>query len=407
MSRPAETPSSPHSYSHLGRANDLEPSDGHRFLRGCPVHHETAHDPPFFVVSRHADVLDVLKAPETWGNRRGPGVFHQESGVLGSADDPDHRRHRGVLRDAFLPTVIARREPEIAAQCDELWEQAFGRGGKTGEGDFVSAFAFPFPALVIAQVLGVDPADRHRFGSWSAAIVDALGSSDMEAYRAATAAIWDYVDGMVDDRTAALDDGEGIPDDVVSTLTRALRAGELDRGEVRHLAHQLLVAGHETTTSLIGLMLYRLIERPEIGDRLRGRPELLDSAVEEFLRFDSPVQGLFRTSAEAQTLHGVEIPAATKLQVLYASANRDPDAWSDPDELRLDRDPADARQHLAFGWGVHYCIGAPLARLQARHALRCILESFEAVELIGEPELTTPFVLRGFSSLPIRWRTRA
>jgi len=367
------------------------------------VHRETAHEPPFYVVSRHADVLDVLKSPTVWGNGRGPGVFVQESGVLGSADGPDHRRHRGVLRSAFLPSVIARLEPQVAALCDRVWGDAFF---DDGDGDFVERFAFPFPALMIGEVLGVDSADRDRFGAWSQAIVDALGSSNMNAYRAATEAIGDYVDRMVDDRIAALEIDDPIPSDVISTLSRALLAGELDRGEVRHLAHQLLVAGHETTTSLIGLMLYRLIENPELRRQLRDRPELLEPAVEEFLRFDSPVQGLFRTSEESQEIAGAEVPAESKLQVLYASANRDPDAWEDPDEIRFDRDTASARQHLAFGWGTHYCIGAPLARLQARHALRHIVESFDDVRLSGEPVLSTPFVLRGFSSLPIRWTVR-
>ncbi|MDG2028959.1 MAG: cytochrome P450 [Acidimicrobiales bacterium] len=390
-------------YSHLAHANDLEPSGGHRVLRQCPIHREADHDPPFYVVSRYDDVLDVLKNNGTWGNRHGPGVFFQENGVLGSADDPDHRRQRGLLQPAFRPRALARLEPRVEALCAELWEEAFS---SDGAGDFVELFAFPFPALMIGELLGVEPGDRDRFGRWSQAIVTSLGDSDMDAYDEATRSIWAYVDDMVDARLAAIDAGADPPDDVVTLLTQAVGSGGLSRDELRRLAHQLLVAGHETTASLIGLMLYRLIENPALRLELREEPELIDSAVEEFLRFDSPVQGLFRTARDDASAAAYTVPARSKLQVLYASANRDPAVWANPDEIRLHRDSATARQHLGFGWGVHYCIGAPLARIQAQHALRRIVDGFESVELDGHPTLSAPFVLRGFTAMPIRWTVR-
>ena len=152
-------------------------------------------------------------------------------------------------------------------------------------------------------------------------------------------------------------------------MTRAHLDGRLSRTEVRRLGHQLLVAGHETTTSLISLMFFRLAQHPHLLDELHADPELIETAVEEFLRFDSPVQGLFRSNAEQCTVGGVDLPAGSKLQVLFASANRDPDVWDDPDTIRFDRDPKRLRTHLAFGWGVHHCIGASLARLEARLVL--------------------------------------
>ena len=387
--------------SHLAHANDLEPSDGHRVLRAqCPVHRETEHDPPFFVVSRHDDVLDVLRRPDVWRNGDGPGVFFQEEGTLGSTDDPDHSRQRNALRPAFLPSVIARLQPRIEELCAELWSAAFS---VDGEGDFVERFAFPYPAVVIAELLGVDPGDRDRFGEWSDRIVEALGGGDLAAYREATEDIWAYVDTMID---ARLGGGADDHPDVVAVLTAAHERGELTRPEVHRLCHQLLVAGHETTAGLIGLTLYRLIERPHLFDELAADPSLVDAAVEELLRFDSPVQGLFRTSPHAVTIGDTTIPAATKLQVLFASANRDPDRWDDADEIRLDRDPRQRRQHLAFGWGAHYCIGAPLARLVAAAALRSIVTTFASVELVAAPTLNSPFILRGFTHLPIRWTVR-
>ena len=398
------TPPGDCGYSHLAHANDLEPSVGHRTLRErCPVHLEADHDPPFHVISRHDDVIGVLKAPERWRNGDGPGVFFQESGTLGSTDDPDHARHRAALRPAFLPSAIARMEPRVAALCDELWDEAFGADG---EGDFVASFAFPFPAAVIAELLGVPVADRDRFGEWSHHIVEGLGGGDLDAYDRATRAIWAYIGDLLDERLARdADDADDEVDgpDVIDVLASAHRRGALDRHEVERLGHQLLVAGHETTTSLLGLALYRLIERPGLRSLLAERPDLLDAAVEELLRFDSPVQGLFRTSPDPVELHDTTIPAGTKVQVLYAAANRDPARWDHPDELRFDRDVRQQRQHLAFGWGVHYCIGAPLARLQARHALRRISRGFATVELADHPTLTPPFFLRGLATLPIRW----
>jgi cytochrome P450 len=153
-------------------------------------------------------------------------------------------------------------------------------------------------------------------------------------------------------------------------------------------------------------MLYRLIRQPELVDELRDRPDLIPSAVEELLRFDSPVQGLFRTSTRACPVHDVELPAGTRVQALFAAANRDPEVFDDPDTIRLDRFGPGATPHLAFGWGVHHCIGAPLARREGQLALRWMVERFESVELVGDVAVNQPFILRGLTTLPIRWTTR-
>jgi cytochrome P450 len=405
------TPEAP--YRHLDHANDLEPSVGHAQLRSaCPVHHEDDHDPDFYVVSRFAECLDVLRDPGQWGNKDGPGVFYQEGGVLGSTDDPDHARHRRTLRRAFLPSVIARMEPAVARLADAMFDDLIPRG----EADFVADYAFPFPALVIGELLGVRVEDRDQFRQWSTLIVNALGGGDLSLYESANQSIWDYIDGLVEERAALLgatsleadEDpvGSVLPEDVISIMYAAHLRGELSRIEIRRLGQQLLVAGHETTTGLIGLLMWRLAKQPELIDQLRADPSLIDTAVEEALRFDSPVQGLFRTNETDCVVGGVELEAASKLQVLFASANRDPDRWTDADSFRLDRDIRDLRQHLAFGWGTHYCIGAPLARLETRLSLEGILQRMDQIEIMGEPQLNEPFILRGFTSLPIRWTPR-
>lgn len=392
-------------YSHLARANDLEPSEGHHHLLAhCPVHREDGFDPPFHVVSRHADVLAMLLDPEQWRNGDGPGVFVQTGGVLGSADDPDHRRQRRVLQDGFRPATIASLAVRIERIGERLWNEAFS---SDGEGDFVRLFAFAFPAEVIAELLGVKPEDRARFGEWSDDIVNGLGGGDLALVDRANAGIYHIVDRLVEERREILDAGGHPPDDLISVMTIAEREGQLSYGEVRRLSQQILVAGHETTASLISLMLYRLITRPDLMDMLRARPELLDSAVEEFLRFDSPVQGLFRSGRETRCIGDVEIEAGTKVQVLFAAANRDPRVWDDPDDIRPDRFLDGSRPHLAFGWGVHHCIGNALARHEARFALRAMLGTFESVELTGDVAVNFPFILRGLTTLPIRWRVRS
>ena len=392
-------------YSHLEHANDLEPAAGHHHLiEHCPLHKEDTFDPPFYVVSRHEDVLSMLTDPAQWTNGDGPGVFFQEGGVLGSADDPDHRRQRKVLQDGFRPAAIASLAPRVDIIGRELWDKAFA---SDGEGDFVTLFAFPFPAIVIAEMLGIRPEDREQFGHWSDDIVNGLGGGDLSLVAIANEGIYGFVDALVAERQEILERGETPPDDLLSVLTVAYRNGDLQYGEVRRLSQQVLVAGHETTASLLSLMLYRLIQQPELVDLLRSDASLIPWAVEEFLRYDSPVQGLFRTNRDECVVHGEKIEADTKVQLLFAAANRDPEVWQDPDDIQLDRFGPGSKPHLAFGWGVHHCIGNVLARREGQLALRWMVETFEKVELIGPVQVNQPFILRGLTTLPIRWTLRS
>jgi cytochrome P450 len=385
-------------YSYVDSSLEFEPAVGYNKLReGCPVHHVAEHDPPFYAIGRFTDVVAALKNPSLWGNRHGPGVFHQESGALGSADEPDHGRHRGVLRDAFIPSAVARMEPSLVAMADELLDQF----APSGEGDFVSSFAFPFPALAIGEMLGVPPSDREMFRDLSGQIVAALTGGDVAAYHRGKEAVGDYVDARLEERAAT---PHPPTNDVLSSLLVARNSGILSPTEVRHIGHQLLVAGHETTTSLLGMMMHRLLERPTLMQQLRNDPTLIPIAIEESIRFDSPVSGLFRTNLQDITLHDVVLPAKTKVQVVNASANRDPAQFPNPDEFRLDRPGRELGRHVGFGWGIHYCIGAPLARLEARIAFERVLARMTDIELAGEPLRNQSFVLHGLTSLPLRWR---
>lgn len=398
-------------YSHSVHSSDFEPTGNYAYLREqCPVYHESTHEPPFYVLSRFDDVVDSLKHPRQWTNQDGPGVFYQDAGVLGTTDDPAHSRHRQVLRSAFLPGAIARLEPRIAQLADDFFDEIV----PTGETEFIESYALPFPAIVIAELLGVRAEDHDEFRRWSANAVNALTGGDLDLYHQARTALGDHIDVGLAARDAMLDlatpaarsdaIGSVVPADVLSMMAVARREGVLSPEEARHIGYQLLVAGHETTTSLLGMMLYRLIEHPDVMARLRDESELLAPAIEEALRFDSPVHGLFRTNAQECEVHDTTIPVGSKMQMLFASANRDPSQFDRPDEFRIDRDARELGRHVAFGWGIHHCIGAPLARMEARVTFQRILRRMGDIELTGPAVRNDSFVLHGLTRLPIRWR---
>jgi len=372
-----------------------------------------AHDPPFLVVSHYDDVTAVLRDVATWSSAQGPGVEYTPGGVLGSADRPDHTRQRRVLAPAFTPLAMSAIEPRVAALADDL----FDRFLPLGRGDFVELYAGPLPAIVIAELLGVEPEARDRFRAWSDDIVAGLGGRELERAGRSRDELMAFVLARLDERAARLAGtdpaaasealGTELPDDVLSRMVLAAHdQGRLGRTEMAQLALMLLVAGHETTTSLLGLMVLRLIEQPHLVGRLRSEPALQETFVEEMLRFDSPVQGLFRTATSDVELAGTAVPAGTKVQVMFAAANRDPAHWPHPDELDVDRPSAALAGHVAFGHGIHRCIGAPLARMEARLSLRRIIERMDELSLDGEPEPVVPFILRGWRRLPIRWTQR-
>ncbi|MEZ5255881.1 MAG: cytochrome P450 [Ilumatobacteraceae bacterium] len=370
---------------------------------GCPVARVEDQEIPYYLVSRYGDVMDLLRRVEVWSSAQGAGIDYQAIGVLGSADRPVHTTHRRAVGPAFTPPLMAAMEPQVAALARGLFDEFVERGN----GDFVEDFAHPFPALVIAELLGVPADDRERFRAWSEAIVTGLGGEAIADRKQAIAELDVYVRHLIAGHTERQDGGEAPDAGLLAHLVSLHRlTGEVSHDEIVGLAIQLLVAGHETTTSLIGLMVYRLANDRALFERLRGDRSLLDAMVEESLRIESPVQTLFRTPTEAVELHGCPIDANTKTGLSFAAANRDPEVWERPDEFDLDRFTGEHPRHLAFGHGIHHCVGAPLARREGRVALELVLDHMDDPEVTGEVTFVRPSVLRGLRTLPLRWTPR-
>ena len=395
---------------HVTRSNVLEPGAWYQTMRAeCPVHRDTGFEPPFFVLSKYHDIVRAVRDTDLWVNRDGPGLAFAGQGVLQTADGDDHRRHRAAITQAFTSRAMRRVAPRVTQIVAELFDQF----ATECEGDWVELLAKPFPAIVIAEILGVPAGLREKFGAASSEMVAAFGDGDARRYARASGDLRGQIEVVARDRLemlagwdpASVADPEPglIPDDVSAMLAMAHLRGDLSYEEMIGIGTNLLVGGHETTTNLLSLMLYRLAERPELLEMVRADRSLVEIAVEESLRFDCPTQGMFRTNSRDTDVGHVPIPHGSKVQLLYASANRDEDVWDDPEEFRLDRGSRDLRRHMAFGRGIHLCIGAPLARMEGAAVLTEVLDRFATVQLAATPELTSPFILRGFATMPIQW----
>ncbi|MBM3138847.1 MAG: cytochrome P450 [Chloroflexi bacterium] len=312
--------------------------------------------------------------------------------VLITDDPPRHTRFRGLVNRAFTPRRVRDLEPFIRGVVERLVD-AFPRGG--ADVDVVGALTVPLPVTVIATLLGIPPAEGDRFKRWSNALIAAQQGA---ARRAELMAMGLYLMGAVVQRRAEP------AEDLLTALAEAEIDGErLQDWEITGFAVLLLVAGNETTTNLIGNMLNVLAGRPALWERLRADRSLVEPFIEETLRYDSPVQTLPRIALVEETLGGVTVSPGTQLHVCYGAANRDPRTFPEPDEFRLDRELS---RHLAFGSGIHYCLGAPLARAEARIALEALLDRVTGVSRGAAPaeRQRASHIVRGFQHLPLSFR---
>jgi len=323
-----------------------------------------------------------------------PGFLKPLERNMLDLDDPDHARLRALVSKAFTPRLIERLRGRIEALCEELLDDMKRKSGT----DLVAGYALPLPATVIAELLGVPAEDHARFHRWSNRLVSVSSGRDMLRALPAALAFVRYLRKLVERRRA------DPQDDLITALIRAEEAGDkLSEDELLAMAFLLLVAGHETTVNLIASGTLALLEHPEQAEVIRHDPSLVKPAVEELLRYTSPVEmATERYAREDVEIRDTTIPRGGLVLAVLGSANRDERHFEDPDALDLAHDP---NRHLAFGrGGVHHCLGAPLARMEGQIALNALLRRFPGARLAVAHESLRwrhGLFLRGLERLPL------
>jgi cytochrome P450 len=374
----------------------------HRLRERAPVYRMPLG---FYVVTRYDDVVTVLRDPRF--GRAGfepllasvygePGQDAMPSSML-FRDPPDHTRLRALVSRAFTPRVVEAMRPRIQGIVDGLLDRAEKSGGM----EVIADLAYPLPVRVICEMLGVPLEDQESIKQWSSDVARALdtiglpGDDEvMQRGRAGRAALGRYFHGLLPERRARP------RDDLLSLLIAAEEQGDrLSEGELLATCVLLFIAGHETTVNLIGNGLLALLRHPVEADRLRADPALLPAGIEELLRFDSPVQRTARIANAEVEIGGQAMPPGTMVIAAIGAANRDPAHFPDPDRLDVGR--ADNR-HVAFGFGIHYCLGAPLARVEGQIAIGSLLRRFPKLAMAsGPPDWRESSTLRGLRALPV------
>jgi cytochrome P450 len=376
-----------------------------------------AHDPVHWsdllqgwVLTRHDDVVALLRHPDIsveLDNARPSGVVDQQrerqartgrsSDTVVLRDDPDHNRLRKLLQRPFGPRPVEALRAMVTERVDGSMADLAGRGGM----DVIGDFAYPLPVAVFNEMLGLPDEDTPQVRTWIAAVARILDPviDDEEHARcnALMNEMYDYLDTQIEAKRRAP------ADDVLTALVQAEEDGDrLTRDELVAQVVTLYVAGHEPTMSLIGNGLLALLRHPAQLALLRSRPELLPNAVNELLRYDGPNQFVRRIAVEPYTIDDTTIAPGDVIYAAVGAANRDPARWDDADAVHVDR--PDAAHHVQFGSGIHHCLGAHLARLQAEVALGALLFRLDDVALAGEPRWSERMVIRGLQYLPITYR---
>ena len=375
----------------------------HRLRTEEPVHHSPLG---FWVLTRYEDVVAALRDPRLAkeaiagfiAERFGAPVPQTGFSML-DRDPPDHTRLRGLVSKAFTPRVVETLRPHIQQIVDGLLDAVQDKGSM----DLIEEFAYPLPVIVICEMLGVPVEDHERFKSWGLDIARGLDAillpPDSDVGRRAVAgrlALADYFRDLIAERRAAP------RTDMLSALIAAEEAGDkLSEQELLATCILLLVAGHETTVNLIGNGTLALLRHPAQLQRLRENPGLIGTAIEELLRYDGPVQRTARIPNADVTIAGHTITQGEMVMPFIGAADRDPAQFPEPDRLDITRGD---NRHIAFGWGIHFCLGAPLARVEGQIAINTLLKRLPRLALDTDaPEFRQSLTLRGLRALPVRF----
>jgi cytochrome P450 len=304
------------------------------------------------------------------------------------------------MRTEFNPLEVKKLAAPTQDTANALATDMPGLADANGVVELHDGYACPLPILGFIDLMGVPHEDRDRIKAWADQLV--LGLTDPKAAIQPTEEIKAYINAAVSERRADADAGRTPRPGLLTEYSlRTIDGERIPLEEMEAMILQLLVAGHETTTSLITNLMWRLLEVPSRWAHVVAHPGIIPNAIEESLRFDPPVLGLFRTNEEPTTIRGIDVPKGTKVMSLYASANRDPDLFSNPDVFDIERDPAELKRHYGFGWGIHHCLGAPLARQTARIAVETLATHFPNMTLAGPTQRLGAALLWGRRQLPV------
>jgi cytochrome P450 len=352
----------------------------------------------FWAVTTHPEVAAIGTDPEVFCSSRGIlveeiGTTYDSPPTMMHTDPPQHTRYRRLVQPGFKPSMVRLMEAGVTDKARALVAPL--PGGEVI--DIVGALSIPYPLQVICELLGVDGEQWPRFYEWSEAVIPGESDRSAEERAGLQAEMWEYLIGVAEQRRA-----EPV-DDLVSALATAESEGDqLSEAELAMFLIQLLVAGNETTRNLLSGGLVALASHPDQWAALRADRSLLPGAVEELLRWTTPVISFMRTATSATVVRGQTISEGDPLLLVYASANRDESVFGpDADQFRIDRHP---NPHLSFGFGPHFCLGAALARIEARVVLGELLDRFSSVEVAGEVTRTASPVIAGVRSAPLVFR---
>lgn len=380
------------------------PHDAFRLLRKeAPVYfHKETNGPGFWAVTKYDDVVTIGKDPGRFSSFRG-GTNIQDypaedlsaiQMMMLNMDPPQHNKFRKLASTGFTPRMVARLEPRIRQMAKEIVDAVAAKG----EADFVTQIAAELPLQVIAEIVGVPQEDRHKLFEWSNRLIgfdDPEFQSSHEDGKVAAMEVWMYASSLAEARVGKKGD------DLVSVLINAEIDGErLSEPEFDAFFLLLAVAGNETTRNLISGGMLALIEHPEQRARLLADPSLIPSAVEEMLRWVTPVMYFRRTATRDTELRGQKIKEGDKVVMYYTSANRDEDVFANPDVFDIARAP---NEHMAFGGGQHFCLGASLARLEIRIIFEELLRRLPDIELAGPVRRLQSNFINGYKTIPIKF----